>query len=241
MRNKNCTDFKNTDVIILCGGQGRRLKAVVGDRPKSMAEINRQPFLDILIGHVSGYGFRRFILCAGFGADSIKRYYKNKRSPHEIIVSDEDKPLGTAGAIKNAQRYIRSNFFLVMNGDSFCAFDLSDFFAFHLEKKALLTIGVVESPAAEDCGFVMLDESQRIVCFEEKRKEKRAFINSGVYLFEREVLSFIPAHTEYSLECEFFPQLVGKEFYGYVTAQELIDIGTPQRYRKAKVFFRKYK
>ncbi len=124
------------DVIILCGGLGMRLRDVVGDRPKSMAEISGRPFLDILVDYVARYGFTHFILCTGFKGDLIKRYYKNKRGRLIFVVSDEDQPLGTAGAIKNAESFIESDMFLVLNGDSLCEIDIEDFIKFHIGKGA---------------------------------------------------------------------------------------------------------
>lgn len=89
----------DVDVVILCGGKGTRLSEVVRDRPKPMSEINGRSFLDILIGYVSGFGFKRFILSVGYKADYIKDYYKNNRFSFEILFSRENEPLGTAGAL----------------------------------------------------------------------------------------------------------------------------------------------
>ena len=94
--------IQDIDVVVLCGGLGERLRGVLGNYPKPMVEINGSPFLDILIHYVAGYGFTRFILCTGYRSDLIKRYYKDKRTGFTVLISNEERPLGTAGAIKNA-------------------------------------------------------------------------------------------------------------------------------------------
>ncbi|MGA2916345.1 MAG: nucleotidyltransferase family protein [Sedimentisphaerales bacterium] len=223
------------DVVILCGGMGTRLRTVVDDKPKPMAEIDKRPFIDILIGYVSAFGFQRFILCAGYKAESIQEYYKSKKYGVEILISKEQELLGTGGAVKNARFLIGSNPFLVLNGDSFLDVDLCEFVEFHLGKKALLSIALINTRDAKSYGSIEIDSSGRIVEFCEKKEESReSLINAGIYLFNREVLSLMPGGRKFSLEYDFFPKIVNKEIYGYLTDGIFIDIGTPERYTKAK-------
>lgn len=228
----------DVDVVILCGGKGTRLKEVVSDRPKPMAEINSHPFLDILIDYVSSFGFKRVILSVGYKADYIKDYYRNKKFPCETLFSQENEPLGTAGGVKQAENLVQSNPFLVLNGDSFCPVDLSQFLDFHSKKGASVSMVVTEAEDVKDFGTISLDALQRIVRFEEKKEGKKSFINAGIYLFQKEVFSLIPSHVRYSLEHDLFPTLVDQKFYGYVTQEKLIDIGTPERYEQAKLILR---
>ncbi|MDI6752561.1 MAG: nucleotidyltransferase family protein [bacterium] len=230
--------LKEIDVVILTGGQGTRLREIISDRPKTMAEINQRPFLDILIGNVSSYGFRRFILCTCHMADVIKDYYAGKNLQCEILFSNEETPLGTGGAVKNAEDFIQTSPCLVINGDSFCSVNLLQFFDFHLRKGALLSMVVAEAENTKDYGVISLDDSQKIIQFKEKGGEEKAYINAGIYLFEKDIFSLIPPETKYSLEYDLFPRLVDKEFYGYITQERLIDIGTAQRYEEGKRFLR---
>ncbi|MFH0772486.1 MAG: sugar phosphate nucleotidyltransferase [Candidatus Omnitrophota bacterium] len=224
-----------TDILVLCGGEGRRLKSVVSDRPKPMADIKGRPFLDILIGHIARQGFSRFILCAGYKSEIISRYYNDRSDSLDILISEEDKPLGTAGAIKNAQPLIRSGSFLVMNGDSFCALNLSEFIRFHNDKGADFSVVLTKSDSESDCGVVSLDKSGKITGFNEKiQADKDGFLNAGIYLFNKEIFSFIEVEKKQSLECNIFPKLIGAKFYGYVSNKGFTDIGTPDRYAKAR-------
>ena len=222
--------LSETDAVILCGGMGTRLRSVVDDRPKPMAEISNRPFLDILIDSFAEFGLRRFILCAGYMSDIIRDYYSSRTGSRQFVISEEDKPLGTAGAVKNAAEHIRSDTFLVANGDSFCPVDLGAFHDFHSARHVLMSMVVVETQNTGDCGLVSLDESQRIVGFEEKNQESRSrHINAGIYLFQREALSLIPADTSFSLEQDLFPNLVGQDCYAFPTQGHLFDIGTPAK------------
>ncbi len=228
------------DVIILCGGKGSRLQKVVSDRPKPMAKINESPFLEILIDYFSGFGFKRFILCTGYMSETIERYYTDQRDDLQIVISKEDKPLGTGGAIKNAEKNILSEHFIVANGDSFCQVDLSEMLDLHFQRQALMTMALVESEAANDAGAVRMDESGHITDFQEKiESEGKCYINAGIYLFQKNVLSGIKGGQKCSLEYEVFPELITADCFGYISNQKLIDIGTPQRLEKARKHFKK--
>jgi NDP-sugar pyrophosphorylase family protein len=209
-----------------------------------MAEINGRPFLDILIDYVADFGFRRFILCIGYMSDFIRRYYQGREGPSEIIFSEEKEPLGTAGAIKNAESLIGSSPFLVMNGDSFCRLDLDGFINFHKRQKALITVALANAlEGRDDYGKVVLNDSGQVISFEERGKSKCSdhLVNGGVYLLEKAVFVEIPHNINFSLEHNLFPKMVNKGFYGYRTGETFIDIGTPERYKEAnKTFQFKY-
>jgi len=227
------------DVVVLCGGKGKRLRSVVSDRPKPLADINGRPFLDALINYISAFGFRRFILCTGYMGTAVKKYYAAKRGL-DIIISHEEKPLGTAGAVKKAERLIKSDPFLVMNGDSICRADLLKLLAFHRKKGAEFSMVITRPEKGRDYGSVSIAGHGKIAFFREKEGAVRgALINAGIYLLERKIFSRIPAGKKRSLEREIFPTLAGGHFYGYATKAKLIDIGTPERYARARRLFRR--
>lgn len=228
---------EDIDVVILCGGEGKRLRPVVEDLPKPMAKINARPFLDILIDYVASFGFRHFILCTGYKGNLIRQHYNAKKTSLEIILSEEKELLGTAGAIKNAQDYIRSNSFLVMNGDSFCKIDLNEFINFHIKKKALFSVVLSKIQNTKDFGKVILDKSEKITRFSEKINSKSTdnLVNAGIYFLDKTIFSEIPDNKKCSLEYDFFPQIVNKRFYGFVTQKRFIDMGTPEGFKQAEI------
>jgi len=205
-----------------------------------MARFQGRPFLDMQIHYLSKYGIKRVILCLGYKANVVKSHYKNKRG---IIFSQEFVPLGTAGAIKKAQRLIKSNPFLVLNGDSICSLDLVDFLNFHKNKSAWATVCLVRtnrSAERSDFGAVTLDSKKRIVKFLEKKDTRANFTNAGIYLFDKKVLSQIPVRKKYSLELDLFKK-PRKDFYGFIAEGPCIDIGTPARFEKAKKVLAEWK
>lgn len=224
------------DVVILCGGYGKRLQGVIKDIPKPMARIKQSPFLDILIDFIASYEFKRFILCTGYKAEIIERYYKQTITNKLIIeFSREEKPLGTGGAIKNAENYIESNPFLVVNGDSLCKINLKEFVNFHFRRDALISVAVTNTEVCNDYGVITINNLQKIVEFNEKAKGyKNRLINAGFYLLQREIFSLMPENDNFSIERDFFPKIIKRNLYAFETQESLIDIGTPERYEKAK-------
>lgn len=231
--------MKNIDVVILCGGMGKRLRPVVSDRQKSLAEINGVAFLDILIQYVASFGLKRFILCSGYLGDTIQTHYNRVPGALEIVYSEETKPLGTGGAIKHARPLIQSSPFLVLNGDSFCKVNFSDFYKFHLKKKALLSVVLSKPRDDQNSGVVILNRAERIIRFNEKVKPvKGSRCSSGIYLMEQEIFPLMVGNKVFSLEYDLFPALAGEDCYGYYCKNDFIDIGTPQNLRKAWDFLK---
>lgn len=239
---KQAIELKDMDVVVLCGGKGERLQSVVNDRPKPMAEIKGSPFLDILINYAASFDFRRFILCAGYMSDFISRYYRNIVTSATVLISEEKEPLGTGGAIKKAESIIRSDPFLVLNGDSLCRLDLKEFVEFHTAKKALCSVALTKAKEICDGAAVRLKSSQEIVGFREKQTAGYGdYLNAGVYLFNAGIFSMMPANKKFSLEYDLFPKIIDERFYGYTTGASLIDIGTPERYKEARILLKEPK
>ena len=225
--------FNDIDAVILCGGKGTRLRPLVSDRPKVLAAFGDTTFLDILIGSLKNNGFENFILCVGYMKDQIKDHFKNKTDP-TIIFSEEDEPLGTGGALKKAELLIQSETFIVMNGDSICDINFHDFYYFHKNNNAILSMVLVQSKETKDFGSVVMNESDEITSFKEKEAtDNLCLINAGIYFMQKEIFSYMPDNSRFSLELDFFPKITGESCAGYIVNSELIDIGTPERYEKA--------
>jgi NDP-sugar pyrophosphorylase family protein len=174
-------------------------------------------------------------LCTGYKADIIEGYYRQRSDNLTIKFSREGEPLGTGGAIKNAENYIKSNPFLVANGDSFCKINFKEFVDFHFRRDALISIAVTNTDICDDYGAINIDDSQRIIEFNEKVKGyKNRLINAGFYLLQREVFSLMQEKNNFSIERDFFSNIIERNLYAFETQESLIDIGTPERYEKAK-------
>jgi len=153
----------------------------------------------------------------------------------DVEYSREPCPLGTAGAVKFAQRYLEQvSDFLVMNGDSFVGADFHQLFRFHRAHGGLVSMAVVQVGDASRYGTVDVDSRHRIRAFSEKTGNAApGLVNAGVYVFSRSVLEYIPEGAS-SLEKSVFPQLLDHGVYALKQDNLFIDIGTPQDYARAQ-------
>lgn len=218
------------DVIILCGGLGTRLQSVVQDRPKPMAEIHGRPFVSLIVEHFLRHGARRFIFSTGHLGEMIEDWFARHPGAYETQFIRDPSPLGTGGALAQAMTLVRSNQFLVLNGDSLCEIDPERLLRFHARKRARATIAVTQPDTREDTGAVELGADDRVLSMVEKpRARATGYHNAGIYVFDRAVESLFPRKNSWSLERELLPHLITEPFYGFLTANCLYDIGTPER------------
>ncbi|TKB66562.1 MAG: galactokinase [Nitrospira sp.] len=215
-----------SDVVILCGGSGTRLKTVLRDRPKPMAPIHGRPFLDLVVNHVISHGFRRIIFCTGYRGEWIAQHF-SPRIDIDAIMSHEEIPIGTAGALRACRHALRSSTVLVLNGDSLCAIDLAAFITEHRRRNASATVAVVPADDRSDGGGITLDSQHRITSFDEKTRGM--YLNAGIYALESMFLDQIPERTPCSLEHDMFPALLGQGIHAIITQTPVHDIGTPAR------------
>lgn len=221
--------------MILCGGMGTRLKSVTGDKPKVMAGLSGKPFLDLLVAYLSEKGYKRIVLCTGYGAEFIETYYSQQDTDIEFVFSREEKPLGTGGALAQAQKCVKSERFFVFNGDCFCAADLNAVQAFHQTKGGIGTVVVSRVKDGKDFGRVELDEEGRITAFREKDAEQEnIYVNAGIYCLSKDVFSSMPDQDNFSLEYDCFPRWIEQGLSAFVTPEKFYDIGTPERYEEAQ-------
>jgi len=225
-----------TDVLILCGGAGSRLRPLIYDRPKGLATISGRPFLDILVENLLRQEFRRFIFCVGHLKEQIIEHFKY-RTDAEYFFSEENFSLGTGGATHKALILTQSNPILVVNGDSFCNFNFKEMLQFHNTKESAATFIITKPRQRNDGGTVRIDKSNKIISFEEKKPNvalNDLFINAGIYLLKLESLKFLGLRPPFSLEYDIFPKLIkNNSCFGFIVDSDLIDIGTPERYLKA--------
>ena len=113
------------EAIILCGGLGTRLRSVIKDIPKPMADINGAPFLQILLEFLLRQGVKKVILAVSYKFEVIQGFFGSDFKGLKLIYSVENTPLGTGGAIKQALEFADENENFVLNGDTFFDIDLS--------------------------------------------------------------------------------------------------------------------
>lgn len=220
-------------VLLLVGGEGRRLRSVVPDLPKPMAEVAGRPFLAWSLERFIRQGFRRFTLLSGFRAEAIESHFRDfSPAPVEISFLRESTPLGTGGAIRAAMEFHGDEEnFLVANGDTFFGLPAVDFLA---ACRAPLTVALARVAEADRYGSVIADEEGRIRRFSEKAAGT-GDINAGLYFLHHSLVSEMPRGA-FSFERDFLePRCVDLDFFAYRGDARFLDIGTPEDYQRAAV------
>ena len=174
------------DVIILTGGKGTRLRSKIKDIPKTMADVNGKPFLEGTLDWLNTFDISNVILAVGYKREYIKNYFGNNYKKIKLIYSEEQESLGTGGAIKQALTKTKQENVIAMNGDVFARVDLNKMYKQHLNSKSVMTIAIKEMCDFDRFGVVKF-ENDRITKFEEKRYVKNGFMNTGVYVMNKNI------------------------------------------------------
>jgi len=231
-------DLTAVTAVILAGGLGTRLRSVVADRPKVLAEVRGRPFLAYLLDQLTAAGVSDVVVCTGYLGDQLEAAFHDSYRGTSLRYCREPLPLGTAGALRLALPMVQSDPVLVMNGDSFCHADLNDLYRWHHARKARATLLVTEVSDTRRYGRVHVDAHQRVRRFEEKGEMPGpGWINTGIYLLTQEVLRAIPTDAAVSLEREVLPAWIDRGLYAYPGDGVFLDIGTPEAYARAEQFF----
>lgn len=223
--------------VILVGGQGTRLRPLTLSTPKPMVPLANRPFVSYILEHLKSSGIKEVVFSMGYLPDGIKSYLGDGNgSGLKLTYVVEDRPLGTAGAVKNVEEHIRDGDFLVLNGDILTDLDLKGLIGFHRQSRAVGTIALtpVDDPTAY--GLVRTGSRGEVLGFLEKPSWDQIdtnLINAGTYVLRGEVLDLIPPGVEHSFERGVFPRLVGKGLYGFQSQCYWLDIGTPEKYLQA--------
>ena len=221
--------------LILVGGEATRLRPLTCNMPKAMVPVLNIPFLEHMIRYLGRHGVNDIVLAQGHLPKSMDNYFQDgSRFGVKLTYSLESKPMGTGGAIKNAEQFLDDTFF-VFNGDIFTDLDLTAMLQFHRERGASAAISLtpVEDPTAY--GVIETTSSGRVKRFLEKPNRDQVttnMINAGTLILKKEFLKLIPPDINYSYERQLFPQLLemGEPIYGFPSSAYWIDIGKPETY-----------
>ncbi|MBU3902023.1 MAG: NDP-sugar synthase [Candidatus Thermoplasmatota archaeon] len=219
--------------VILAGGFGTRLRPLTYTRPKPLLPILNKPMIARFIETIPDE-VTQIIIPVNYMGNMMKAFFEKNDFGKEIIVVDENEPLGTGGAVKNVEKYLDDSF-LVLNADAITSLNLSEFISFHKEKKGIGSISLYEVENVEEFGIVELDENSRILRFKEKPKKHEIFsnlANAGAYALELEILDYIkPGFV--SMEREVFPNILDKGMYGFKFEGYWLDTGRASDYINA--------
>lgn len=238
---------KETQAIILVGGQGSRLRPLTTDTPKPMLPIGGIPVIKHQIFKLKEAGITTIVLGTSFKAEIFQDEFGDGSSMGvKLLYAFEEEPLGTGGAIRNASKALTNSAnspVVVFNGDIMCNLDIAKLVS-HWDKTrsdVSLYLTTVDNPKA--FGLVPTDEGSNVLAFTEKPETEAEIItnqiNAGCYVFKRSLIDTIPDDRPVSVERETFPQLLksGVKMTGFIDTGYWLDLGTPFSFVKGSVDF----
>lgn len=203
---------KDIPVVLLCGGKGTRLREKTGTIPKPMVEIGGKPIIWHIMKSYSYHGFNRFILCLGYKGHVIKDYFLNYElmqsdvtidfgnkgniSVHdthcedkwEITLANTGEENMTGSRIKQIEKYINSEHFLLTYGDGVCDVDINRLVDFHQSHGNIGTVTGVHPPSRFGELFV---EKNKVKQFSEKPQASEGRINGGYFVFNSKIFNYV--------------------------------------------------
>lgn len=238
--------------MILAAGKGTRVRPITYTIPKPMIPILQKPVMEFLVELLRQHGFDQIMVNVSHLANEIENYFRDgQRFGVEIAYSFEGRivdgqlvgeALGSAGGMKKIQDFYPffDDTFVVLCGDALIDLNISEAVRFHKEKGSIATIVMKSVPREQvsSYGVVVTDEDDRIKTFQEKPSVDEAMstsINTGIYIFEPEVLDYVPSGQEFDIGGDLFPKLVemGAPFYGITMDFQWVDIGKVPDYWRA--------
>lgn len=197
--------------FVLAGGKGERLRPLTDSLPKPLVKVAGRPILEYNVELLALHGVKEIVLATGYMHEKIREYFGDgSRFGVSIVYNIEEEPLGTGGALKEAEEMLSEKFFM-LNGDNIADFNLAKMAEQHSQSGALATIALVEAEDITGYGVARLS-GKKIVEFVEKPtkdSEPSKFVNAGAYIIDKKALEFLPRGFNL-IEKTLFPVLASK-------------------------------
>ena len=226
--------MERVDLVILAGGRGNRISKLTKKIPKPLIKINNIPFIQYLLNYYSKYNLNKIYILTGYRGDKFLKFHKKLSNLVPIECVREKKKLDTGGAIFQLRNKIKNNF-IVINGDSFIDYNVTEFIKKKMKKEIIAKIILTKNNnylSNNKLSRLTIDKKQLVT-------SNGTLMNSGVYLFKKEIFKYLKLR-KISLEKEIMPNLVKKKLIqGVYSNKRFLDIGTYANLSKAKNFLRK--
>lgn len=226
------------EAVILAGGLGTRLRSVLPNVPKPLAEVNGVPFVGWIVRELKLFGVCRVVLCVGHLAEQVESCLGYEFEGIEIVYSREKSPRGTGGALALAASVIKSETVFVLNGDSCCSTDLGLYVNAFENSGASAAMLLTHVDDAGRFGLVDFNDRGLVTAFQEKQPGRQSgWINAGIYLMKLADISAISIQREpLSLERDVLPGWLSRGVFCFRSEGNFIDIGTPESLSQAGSF-----
>lgn len=225
--------------VILAGGLGSRLKPFTEVIPKPLLPIGEKSVLEIQIERLKQSGFDEIYLATNYMSDYISNFLGDgSRYGVKIIISKEEKPLGTVGPLTLLKEQLTKPF-LVMNGDVLTLLDFKRFYNFSIEKNSVLSISIKELITPFRFGNIFFN-GDFVTAIEEKPKIKTNIL-AGVYIFTPEIFNYIPLNEKYNMD-----KLIEKLLFEKIPITKFdireywLDIGQINDYEQAQEIYKNH-
>ena len=227
-------------VCIMCGGEGTRLRPLTFERPKPCIPIVNKPSIEHLVSHLSNLGFSEVVITLGYMGEVIEHALGDgSLFGVDITYVHEKTKLGTAGSVKNAQKFLDGQDFLVVGGDHVTDLNLLEFYREHMKERVPASIGLISIDDPSEYGIAEIDVDYHIKRFKEKPAPGEIFSNlasTGMYVCSPEIFDHIPAGKKFDFARDLFPNLMDEGFTlsGWLARGNWTDVGSPNMLRQAE-------
>jgi len=224
--------------VVMAGGSGSRLRPLTIQRPKPMIPIVNKPVISHILDLLKRHNVTEVVITVQYLADLIQDFFGDGSSlGMRIHYSVEETPLGTAGSVKNAQKFLDDTF-MVISGDALTNFNLSDMIAYHKKGNTLATLAIYNIANPVDYGVITINNLGHITRFQEKPSRGSVMsdhVNTGIYVLEPDILNFIEPNTSFDFAQDLFPMLHsnGHKLHGYIAKGYWCDVGNIAEYMRA--------
>ncbi len=225
--------------VVMAGGSGSRLRPLTIQRPKPMIPVVNKPVMSHILDLLKRHGITEVVITVQYLADLIQDFFGDGSSfGMQIHYSVEETPLGTAGSVKNAQKFLDDTF-LVISGDALTNFNLTDLIEYHKKANTLATLAIYNVANPVDYGVITTNNEGHITRFQEKPSRGSVMsdhVNTGIYVLEPETLDFFASNTPFDFANDLFPMLhheKGHTLYGYIAKGYWCDVGNIAEYMRA--------
>ena len=228
-------------VAILAGGLATRLGDLTRNQPKSMVEVQGKPFLEYQLKFLEKGGIKDIVLCIGHMGEQIESYFGDgEKFGVNINYSYEEKPLGTAGALRKAEDMLEDPFF-TMYGDSYLSLGFAAIMHYFESRNKLALMTVYKNYDRYDRSNTAIG-GNLVTKFSNKEKtEDMVYIEYGANIFRKEALRLIPEKQPYSLD-DLFPTLIEKEeLLAFEVKERFYEIGSFQGLKEFEELVRSVK
>lgn len=221
--------------IIMAGGRGARLMPLTSETPKPLMPILNKPILYYILKLLYKYNITQVGITLGYLSDKIREYFgSGAELGMDIRYFIEDEPLGTAGGVKNAEKFLDEDF-IVISGDAFTDIDLGSLVDFHYSHSGLITIASKEVDNPSEFGVLVQDKSGLVTAFQEKPAHPVSnLVNMGIYVMDKTLPSAIPDGFQ-DFAKNIFPNMLGS-IYTQKSDCYWSDIGTLASYYATNYF-----